>query len=65
MTLPRAYDLMEAWGKSPPTHWMIASYLGLAGKTPKKTEQKSEQDWEALASAMGTTITRKTSDGPE
>ena len=64
MTLPRAFDLMESWGTSPPVHWMIAAKLGFGGKEAKPEKVAEEADWEALAAAMGTTITRTKSDGP-
>lgn len=63
MTLPRAFDMIEAWGKAPPVHVMLAAYMGVKGSSEGQQSQQtdkvaSESDWEELAAAMGTTLQR-------
>ena len=34
LTLPRVYALMEYWRKHPPTHILVAAYLGVKSDSP-------------------------------
>lgn len=48
MTLSQVTDLYEYWGKQPPTHVLVAAYLGVGG-----AEKQEEGDFGELLSMFG------------
>ena len=43
MTLPEVQELLDYWQECPPTHVLVAAYLGHKGKKSSKIS-KDEQD---------------------